>query len=127
MTDEDIDINVKICKILDIEPWKPIHELVFGPGKGEIIDYRYIGPDYCNDLNAMQDVWNWCCQVTGTEHLDSLHWEGIRSTYGEKLEECAWNKCARYGGARDYVIANLTAKEKALCFVSSMNTSGDDK
>jgi len=122
MTDEDEEINVKICKILRVEPWKPIHELIFGPGPGKIIDYKYIGPNYCNNLNAMQEVWDWCQQVTGTEHPDSLHWEGIRSDYGIKLDEYARSKCRVYGGAYDYVLANLTAREKAECFVSAMDT-----
>jgi len=128
MTDEDEEINIKICNILNIQPCKPIRELVFGRGKGKIVDYKYIGPDYCNDLNAMQDVWNWCRQVTGTEHPDSLHWEGIRSDYGIALAEYAAEKRRKHGGACDYVLANLTAKEKAQCFVFSMNINrGDNK
>ena len=119
MTKEDQKLNVKICKILGIEPFEECYD-DFGLDPTRLVSIDYVGLDYCNDLNAMQKVWDWCRQVTGTEHPDSLHWEGIRSDYGEKLNECANKKRRKNGGAHDYILANLTAREKAECFIKAM-------
>ena len=76
-------------------------------------------PDYCNDLNAMQDAWKWLC--TETDDVDSLEWESFRTRYGEELEAIAMTKIKKSGGSLSYVLSNLSAEEKAQAFIRFMD------
>lgn len=123
MTQEDEEMNVKICKVLGIEPFEDTYD-DYGIDPERFISTDYVGPDYCNDLNAMHNVWRWLCVDKGiSEDEEKLIWEGRRTTYGEHLEDYAISKCKINGGALSYVLSNLTAKEKAKCFLSAMKRS----
>jgi len=78
-------------------------------------------PNYCNNLNAMQDVWNWLRQNGDGSDDEVLFWEGLRDRYGYELFKRAGLSMRKNGGSIDYTLANLTAKQKAECFISSMN------
>lgn len=121
MTEEDKNINIEISRILGKECLEPIYELMF-PGPGKVIGYRYTGKDYCNDLNAMYDAFQWMRQYGDGSDSDTLHWEGIRDQYGYELDKEANKQIKKSGGGYEYIIANLPAKIRAKCFVSCMET-----
>lgn len=108
MTDDDLEINVQICKILELDAYEGGW-------------YTYIGPDFCNDLNAMHNVWKWMCQNGDGSASDTLYWESLRTTYGEQLENYAQCRVTINGGCLSYVLPNLTAKQKAVCFLNAFN------
>lgn len=122
MTDDNQEINVEICKILGISYSKIIYESFARlPGFNKILRIDYTGPDFCNDLNAMHDVWKWMCQNGDSSDSDNLYWESIRTTYGEQLENYAQCRVTINGGCLSYVLPNLTAKQKAVCFLNAFN------
>jgi hypothetical protein len=98
MTEEDRNINIEISKIIEKEC-----------------------KDFCNDLNAMHDIWKWLHQNGDGSVSDSLYWESLRTSYGEQLENYAQCMVTINGGCLSYVLPNLTAKQKAICFLNAFN------
>lgn len=75
-------------------------------------------PDYPNDLNAMASLWNYLCRhVDKSEELEA---ESLRVSYGEQLERIANRQIVEHGGTLSYVLANLTAYQKAEAFVRAI-------
>lgn len=118
MSPQDI-VNCKISKILKLPYLKPYRELLFGPGKGRCIDWVYVGKDYVNDLNAMDKVYQWLNQNGDGSDNDLLLWEGRRDQYGYFLEQ-RYKEIRRKTGGSVYILANLSAKDKAECFLKAM-------
>lgn len=84
-------------------------------------------PNFCEDLNEMQKVFEWLCQCGIGSDEDLLFWEGRRDQYGYYLEKCGDNIVKHHKGGSYYIHMNLSAYNKAICFLKMINSESEIK